>query len=227
MAEAPPMNPTPGQIAYAEKLARPEWRLRRLAILERDSFTCRRCGISGVALEVHHLRYLPGLEPWDHPADLLESLCTECHALETAGNAANSRAGTVAIVNSLARAKRAFKKPTTPPETPKFDARRAWAWIGRIPDERVHRPLMKFAGWLWATGTEDMDVIEAILLDRCRRNPANAYAYYAPGGTARDCREAQTNIVIGEVRNDAFKAADREFLAEHAADNSEPAGAGA
>jgi hypothetical protein len=75
---------------------------------------------------------------------------------------------------------------------------------------------MKFAGWLWQSGTHDMDCLMAILEDRCRRNPENAFAYYAPGGDARDCRTASVNLEAGARENESFKSADRAFLGQAA-----------
>ena len=97
---------------------------------------------------------------------------------------------------------------------PIFDAERVWGWVLQLPDARVHRPLMKFAAWLWSSGTHDMELILALLEDRIRKNPANPYAYYAVGGPGRECRSAQINGARGERENEAFKAADHEFLGQ-------------
>lgn len=94
----------------------------------------------------------------------------------------------------------------------RFDAERAWDWIRRLPDPRVRGPLMKFAHWLWNTGTQDMDALMAIVEDRCRVNPDNPYAYYAPGGTARDCKSAQASAAVQVAEHEAHKLAERQYL---------------
>jgi hypothetical protein len=67
---------------YSEKLKDPRWQRKRLEILERDNWCCQRCFDSESTLAVHHFRYIPGTEPWDYPAELLITLCEECHTIE-------------------------------------------------------------------------------------------------------------------------------------------------
>jgi hypothetical protein len=67
--------PTPFE--YQDKLDDPRWiafskRVRQL----RKS--CEQCG-SHEHLEVHHKRYLPGLEPWEHPIYEVLLVCANCH----------------------------------------------------------------------------------------------------------------------------------------------------
>ena len=60
---------------YTLYLASPEWRLCRTRALERDRYTCRRCGVRP-AKQVHHLTYeRAGNEQLD---DLI-SVCVACH----------------------------------------------------------------------------------------------------------------------------------------------------
>jgi len=57
------------------------WQRKRLAIMERDGFTCRSCGKDGpdAALAVHHTYYEAGTAPWEYPDDSLITWCEECH----------------------------------------------------------------------------------------------------------------------------------------------------
>lgn len=71
---------TPKQ-RYAEKLRDPRWQRRRLEIMSRDGFACRRCGDATRTLHVHHLRYSG--EPWEAPDAALETLCEDCHKVVT------------------------------------------------------------------------------------------------------------------------------------------------
>lgn len=64
---------------YSEKLKDPRWQRRRLEIMQRDSWRCRKCGDGSTSLNVHHDHYINGLEPWEYPADLLITLCEPCH----------------------------------------------------------------------------------------------------------------------------------------------------
>jgi hypothetical protein len=68
--------------AYSEKLKDPRWQRKRLEILERDKWCCQRCFDSTSTLHVHHLRYIPGCEPWSYPQELYLTLCEECHSYE-------------------------------------------------------------------------------------------------------------------------------------------------
>ena len=66
-------------MTYSDKLKSPQWQRKRLEIFQRDNFTCRNCQDSTTSLTVHHLCYLPNVEPWDHPDILLLTLCDPCH----------------------------------------------------------------------------------------------------------------------------------------------------
>lgn len=72
--------------AYLQLLQRPEWKIKRNAILRRDSFRCRNCqGTNG--LQVHHRQYhrfkATGMfkQPWNYDNRLLITLCRECHQI--------------------------------------------------------------------------------------------------------------------------------------------------
>jgi 5-methylcytosine-specific restriction endonuclease McrA len=75
------MNP---QSFYSRKLTNPLWQRKRLDVFNRDNFSCTRCGNSKNELQVHHLDYIPGIEPWEYPLDMLTTLCIDCHAEENA-----------------------------------------------------------------------------------------------------------------------------------------------
>jgi len=67
---------------YAECFKDPRWQKLRLKILERDAFTCQRCGSSQDTLNVHHRYYEWDKKPWDYPMSALITLCEECHKEE-------------------------------------------------------------------------------------------------------------------------------------------------
>lgn len=50
--------------------------------MQRDDFTCTNCGSNIKELQIHHLDYEPGKEPWEYPKEFLSTLCSECHAKE-------------------------------------------------------------------------------------------------------------------------------------------------
>jgi len=65
-------------MTYADKLKDPRWQRKRLAIMERDNFTCRDCRATDKHLHVHHCFYEKG-GPWDTRDELLITVCDECH----------------------------------------------------------------------------------------------------------------------------------------------------
>lgn len=69
---------------YSEKLQSPKWQQRRLKIFERDEWKCRCCGNNSRQLQVHHVDYIHGIEPWDYSDDMLVTLCNICHDKERA-----------------------------------------------------------------------------------------------------------------------------------------------
>ena len=64
-------------ISYSEKLQHPKWQKKRLEILNRDNFTCTKCGDTETQLQVHHLKYTG--EPYDAPNENLITVCKYCH----------------------------------------------------------------------------------------------------------------------------------------------------
>lgn len=62
----------------------PKWHALRSRILERDNYTCCRCGkhCSPSELNVHHVRYDRGKKAYDYLDVDLITLCQGCHAQE-------------------------------------------------------------------------------------------------------------------------------------------------
>lgn len=69
---------------YSELLRDPRWQKKRLKIMERDDFACRKCESKTKTLHVHHNYYLSGAAPWEYPNSALFTLCDECHEDEEA-----------------------------------------------------------------------------------------------------------------------------------------------
>lgn len=69
-------------MSYADKLRDPRWQKKRLEIMARDGWCCRRCASGTKTLNVHHRHYLRGAAPWEYPNDALETVCEDCHAAE-------------------------------------------------------------------------------------------------------------------------------------------------
>ncbi len=67
--------------AYIELLRDPRWQKKRLEIMQMDRWSCRRCHSKTDTLNVHHLMYIKGHDPWDYPDDLLITYCEDCHKL--------------------------------------------------------------------------------------------------------------------------------------------------
>jgi 5-methylcytosine-specific restriction endonuclease McrA len=64
---------------YIEKLKDPRWQRRRCEIMYRDGYICQKCGDETISLNVHHVFYYPGLEPWEYEDNDLITLCENCH----------------------------------------------------------------------------------------------------------------------------------------------------
>jgi hypothetical protein len=66
-------------VKYSEQLRDPRWQRKRLEIMHRDDWRCRKCDNHQEMLTVHHHFYLAGREPWDYHESLLVTLCDSCH----------------------------------------------------------------------------------------------------------------------------------------------------
>jgi hypothetical protein len=69
-----------GYKRYAELLKDPRWQRKRLEILERDGFSCLRCGSDTKTLHVHHRIYRKGVKPWEYEDAIYDTLCEDCHS---------------------------------------------------------------------------------------------------------------------------------------------------
>lgn len=68
--------------SYGELLRDPRWQRKRLEIMQRADFRCEQCGTDRITLNVHHLRYFRGRNPWEYEGRYLVCLCEPCHALQ-------------------------------------------------------------------------------------------------------------------------------------------------
>ncbi|MFT3822852.1 MAG: hypothetical protein QM731_02985 [Chitinophagaceae bacterium] len=80
----PNQNEIPAHGTYASALFRPEWKLKREQILQRDMHSCVICKKND-DLQVHHRQYHFVVQnnkfrlPWEYPDHLLITLCESCH----------------------------------------------------------------------------------------------------------------------------------------------------
>jgi len=68
-------------MTYKEKLKDDRWINKRnevLSIYMNNGVGCMGCG-SEINLNVHHIRYLPNIEPWEYNNTYLVPLCSSCH----------------------------------------------------------------------------------------------------------------------------------------------------
>ena len=68
-------------LSYKEQLADREWLKKKNEILERDNYTCQKCGATS-HLNVHHKYYNESKLAWEYPNDALITLCEDCHENE-------------------------------------------------------------------------------------------------------------------------------------------------
>lgn len=64
-------------MTYQEKLEHPKWQKKRLEILKRDKYKCKKCGDEETRLDVHHLEY--NGDPWEAENKHLVTVCKHCH----------------------------------------------------------------------------------------------------------------------------------------------------
>lgn len=64
---------------FSDQYKDPRWQKKRLYILEKDKFTCRKCGDKESTLHVHHTQYIKDHKVWEYRDDQLITLCDTCH----------------------------------------------------------------------------------------------------------------------------------------------------
>ena len=67
-------------IDYKEQAKDYRWIKKSKEIMKRDDYTCQLCGKTRVKLNVHHIKYLKGIDYWDYPDELLMTVCEVCHS---------------------------------------------------------------------------------------------------------------------------------------------------
>lgn len=79
--------------SYSDLFKDPRWQKKRLEILQRDNWTCQKCGNKEDMLVVHHTWYGNIKEknnkngwrkryPWEYENECLITLCKDCHEIE-------------------------------------------------------------------------------------------------------------------------------------------------
>lgn len=64
-------------MSYSALLKDPRWQKKRLYILGRDNFKCKKCGEAEKQLQIHHWKYSE--KPWEIEDEYLDTLCSKCH----------------------------------------------------------------------------------------------------------------------------------------------------
>lgn len=67
------------RLSYSEKLKDPRWQRKRLEIMGLNNFKCEQCESVDKTLNVHHIIYKKGAEPWEYENHELQCLCNDCH----------------------------------------------------------------------------------------------------------------------------------------------------
>jgi RNA polymerase subunit RPABC4/transcription elongation factor Spt4 len=65
--------------SYSDLLKDPRWQKKRLEIMSRDKFICKKCGDTKTQLHVHHKEYIKDTDPWDYKNSFLITVCEDCH----------------------------------------------------------------------------------------------------------------------------------------------------
>jgi hypothetical protein len=68
-------------MTYSEKLRDPRWQKLRCELIEKANSRCTNCehGHEDGPLQVHHLVYIRGKQPWEYDERFLKVLCDNCH----------------------------------------------------------------------------------------------------------------------------------------------------
>lgn len=69
-------------LMWSEQYKHPNWQKMRLWVLNRDNFTCQKCGSHHQQLHVHHTAYARNGYVWDVDPRTLTTLCDDCHSAE-------------------------------------------------------------------------------------------------------------------------------------------------
>ncbi len=73
---------------YNQKRRDVRWKRRRDDLLRQRNYTCCECARplteGTMDLQVHHVVYIPGLDPWDYPDELLLVVCPAHHRVRAA-----------------------------------------------------------------------------------------------------------------------------------------------
>ena len=69
---------------YSDKLKHPKWQEKRLDVLSLKGYNCEACTNVNEQLQVHHINYIGGNEPWEYPNNNFLVLCDACHKKEHA-----------------------------------------------------------------------------------------------------------------------------------------------
>ena len=98
---------------YFQQLKSPEWKKKRIAILERDGNCCAICG-DIKRLEVHHFYYIAKRMAWNYPDDSLLTLCKDCHenaTIKQANEVAMWEEPACAIIKTLSTIQKTMLRP--------------------------------------------------------------------------------------------------------------------
>lgn len=93
-----------------------------------------------------------------------------------------------------------------------FNGDRVWEWVRANGGEDVPmmpgREWLKFARWLWNTGTTNMDTVVALMDECLRLQPRQPYAYFHHEHGTRDIKAMQARVSVGAAQHEATKKED-------------------
>ncbi len=72
-------NSTRKQGDFFAKYRHPLWQKKRLEVMRAAGFACVHCGSREDTLNVHHISYVKGRDPWEYDEHELMCLCEGCH----------------------------------------------------------------------------------------------------------------------------------------------------
>ena len=87
---------------YLIRLQDPKWKEKADQIRVQRKHTCECCGTKNAAMQIHHIYYQKGLDPWGYDDECYSCLCPKCHRIVHAENKkVSSLLSYAAICNSF------------------------------------------------------------------------------------------------------------------------------
>jgi hypothetical protein len=94
-----------------------------------------------------------------------------------------------------------------------FQAEQVWGRAKALAkDPADAHKIMRLAAWLFATGVRNHDALAHLMAEHVRLRPRSPYAYFAPGGVARESIVQRFHGDRAAAEGQRFKRADSDLF---------------